>query len=328
MASAWRRNRHAGRKDQTGNGKLIKGLSLVDGRNVCGERRLRPLLIKKILLPIDFPTTSVRVIQQAVTLAEHFQAEIVTLHVAPPDSQAGRVPNDDRDLANWNMVAEILGEAEQKFAPSRRTKLETVAVPGVVRVDPARAILQAAQAENADLIMMPSTGYTFDQFLLGSATAKVLPWKECPVWTGAYREEPSAQEFSIHNVLCAVDLGPRSQEAASWAMQLAAEFGARLTLSHVTESMAILAPGGRWANPEWQQDLVRGASRRLTELQKNLPLKADLLVGSGDVPQVLSEFAIKTKADLLVLDCYPYSGNLRIHGYGIIRTVSVPVLSV
>ena len=290
---------------------------------------MKTLLIKKILLPIDSPTTSVRVIQQAVTLAERFQAEIVILRVATPESHEEGVPKGDRDLANWNRLAEILREAEQKFAQSRRTKLETLAVHDVlVQVDPARAILQAAQAENADLIMMPSYGYTFDQFILGSATAKVLRWKECPLWTDAYTEEPSAKEFSIHNVLCAVDLGPRSQQAASWAVQLAAEFGAHLTLSHVTESMAILAPGGSWANPEWQQDLAHGASRRLTELQKNLPLKADLLVGSGDVPKVLSEFASKTKADLLVLDCYPYSGNLRIHGYAIIRTVSIPVLSV
>jgi len=286
---------------------------------------LETLRIKKILLPMDFPTTSVRVIEQAVTLAEHFQAEIVILHVATPQSHAAGVPKDDRELANWNLLAESLRGAEQKF----RTKLETLAVRGVlVQGDPARAILLAAQAENADLIIMPSYGYTFDRFLLGSATAKLLQSKECPLWTDAYAEEPSAREFSIHNVLCAVDLGPRSQEAASWAVQLAAEFGAHLTLSHVTESMAILAPGGRWANPEWQQDLVHGASRRLAELQKNLPLKADLLVGSGDGPKVLTEFAIKTKADLLVLDCYPYSGNLGIHGYAIIRRVSIPVLSV
>lgn len=287
------------------------------------------MLIKKILLPVDFPTISVSVIQQAVTLAERFQAEIVMLHVATPESHAAGVPTDDRDLANWNLLAEILRGAEQKFGQSLRKRLETFAVRGlVVQGDPARAILQAAQAENADLIMMASHGYTFDEFLLGSVTAKTLRWKECPVWTGAHTREPAADEFSIHNILCAVDLGPRSQEAASWAAQLAAEFGARLTLSNVTESMAILAPGGTWTNPEYQQILVDDASQRLTELQKNLGINADLLIGTGDVPKVLGQIANKTKADLLVLDCYPYSGNLRIHGYAIICTVSIPVLSV
>lgn len=288
------------------------------------------LLIKKILLPVDFPANSVSIIQQAVTLAEHFHSGVEMLHVATPQSQAAGVPTDDRDLANWNLVAEILRGAKQEFDQSLRTRLDALGVRGVVvKGDPARAILQAAQAENADLIMMSSHGDTFDEFLLGSVTAKVVRWSEqCPVWTGAHVEAPSVKEFSIRNILCAVDLGPRSADAASWAAQLAAEFGAQLTLSHVTESMAISAPGGTWTNPEYQQSLVDDASRRLTKLQTDLSINADLLIGSGDVPKVLSEIAKKTTADLLVLDCYPSSGNLRIHAYAIICAVSIPVLSV
>jgi hypothetical protein len=46
------------------------------------------------------------------------------------------------------------------------------------------------------------------------------------------------------------------------------------------------------------------------------------------VPKVLSQAAKQTKADLLVTVCYPYGGNLRIHGYAIICAVPIPVLSV
>jgi nucleotide-binding universal stress UspA family protein len=287
------------------------------------------LLIQKILLSVDFPAASVSVIQQAVTLAERFRAEIVMLHVATPKSHAAGVPTQARDLENWNLLAQIIREAEQEFDEALRKRLETLAVRGVVlEGDPAPVILGAAQTENADLIMMASHGYLFDQFLLGSVTAKVVRWRECPVWTSAHVEEQAAKEFSIHNILCAVNLGPRSQEAASWAAQLATDFDAHLTLSTVTESMAIVAPGGTWTNPKYQQTLVNDASRRLTELQENLRINADLLIGSGDVPKVLARITDKTKADLLVLDCYPYSGNLRIHGYAIVCTVSIPVLSV
>jgi len=59
-----------------------------------------------------------------------------------------------------------------------------------------------------------------------------------------------------------------------------------------------------------------------------MSIKADVLIGSGDVPKVLSEAAQQTKADLLVNSCYPYGGNLRIHGYPIICAVAIPVLSV
>ena len=39
------------------------------------------LNIRKILLPVDFPNTSLHVIHQAATLAHHFHSEIVMLHV-------------------------------------------------------------------------------------------------------------------------------------------------------------------------------------------------------------------------------------------------------
>jgi nucleotide-binding universal stress UspA family protein len=287
------------------------------------------LLIERILLPVDFPATSVSVFEQAVTLAERFHAELLMLHVATPESIAAGVPADDRSLAKWNLLAEILQRAGNTIDQSLRGKLQKLVThPRVVLGDPAKEIMRAAQAEDADLIMISSHGDTFDEFLLGSVTTKVLGQKECPVWTGAHTEDQSAKEFSIHNILCAVDLGPHSQEAASWAGQLATEFGAHLTLSNVTESMAIFSPGGAWANPEWQQSLVDDASRRLTKLKKNLGINADLLIGSGNVPKALSQMATKIKADLLVLDVYPSSVNLRIHAYAIISTMSIPVLSV
>jgi hypothetical protein len=57
-------------------------------------------------------------------------------------------------------------------------------------------------------------------------------------------------------------------------------------------------------------------------------IKAETFVGSGDRPKVLGQAAGQTKADLLVIACYPYGGNLRINGYGVITAVPIPVVSV
>jgi len=287
------------------------------------------LNIKKILLPVDFPNASVRVVHQAATLAHHFHSEIVMLHVATAQSHAAGVPEVDPELVGWDMLAEITREAVKNLDHSLGPELDGLAIRRVlVKGDPAQAILQTAQVEKADLIMMPSHGYTFDQFLLGSVTAKVLHGSECPVWTGAHVEESQAQEFAIRNVLCAVDFGPRSHKTAAWAAQMAAEFGARLTLAHVTASVEIWGPGGSYAKPEWKEALVSDASQHLAELQQDLGIKAEVFISSGDVPRALSQAAKQTKADLLVTECYPYGGNLRIHGCAIICAVPIPVLSV
>jgi nucleotide-binding universal stress UspA family protein len=142
------------------------------------------------------------------------------------------------------------------------------------------------------------------------------------------KQRPPVQEFAIHNVLCAVDLGPRSEAAVSWAALMATKFGSRLTLAHVTPSVEIWGPGGRYVDQRWKEELVGDASQRIAKLQQDMGIKADVLIGSGDVPKVLSQAAKQTKADLVVTGCYPYGGNLRIHGYAIICAVPIPVLSV
>ena len=322
------------------------------------------LNIQKILLPVDFPNTSLRVVHQAATLAHHFQSEIVMLHVVTAQSHAAGVPEDGPELAGWDMLAAMVREAqENQQDESLGPELEGLAIERrLVKGDPARAIVQTAQGEKADLIMMPSHGYTFNQFLLGSVTAKVLHGSECPVWTGPHVEEPEGpptpndplflfggvglrdeeltqidgqevkkqpvQGFAIHNVLCAVDLGPRTDEAVSWAAQMAAEFGARLTLAHVTPSVERWGPGGSYVDHRWKEALVSDASQRIARLQQDMGLNADVLIGSGDAPKVLNQAVKQTKADLLVTGCYPYGGNLRMHGYAIICAVPIPVLSV
>ncbi len=287
------------------------------------------LSVKKILLPVDFPNTSLRVVHQAATLAQHFQSEIVMLHVVTAQSHAAGVPQDGPGLATWDLLAEITKQAEKNLDLSLRPELEKLAIRCVLlKGNPAQAILQTAQVENADLIMMPSHGFTFNQFLLGSVTTTVLRGTECPVWTGAHVDESPLQKFAIQSVLCAVDFGPRSEKTVSWASQIANEFASRLTLAHVTASVELWGPGGSYVDPRWKEELVSDASQHLAQLQKDLSTKAEVLIGSGDVPKVLSQAARQTKADLLVTGCYPYGENLRVRGYGIICAVPIPVLSV
>ena len=297
------------------------------------------LNIKKLLLPVDFPNASLRVVHQAAALAHHFHSEIVMLHMVTAQSHAAGVSEGSPEFEGWDLLAAMLGEAEKKEAgkneaekspdQSLRAELKGLAIRCVLlKGDPVQAILQTARAEKADLIMMPSHGYTFNQFLLGSVTAKVLHGTECPVWTGGHVEESPGQEFAIRNVLCAVDFGPRSPKTVSWAAQMAAEFDAHLTLAHVTPSVELWGPGGSYVVPGWKESLVGDASRHLADLQQDMGIKADVFIGSGDVPKVLSQAAKQTKADLLVTVCYPYGGNLRIHGYAIICAVPIPVLSV
>ena len=188
--------------------------------------------------------------------------------------------------------------------------------------------LCSRSAEAADLIMMPSHGYTFDQFLLGSVTAKILHGAECPVWTDAHVQECPGHEFAIRNVLCAVDFSPRSHKTVTWAAQMAAEFSARLTLAHVTPSLEIWGPGGNLRRSRMEGGCWSAALLRSGTAPQEMGIKAGVLYRQRRRPHGPSQAAKQTKADLLVTGCYPYGGHLRTHGYAIICAVPIPVLNV
>jgi nucleotide-binding universal stress UspA family protein len=285
--------------------------------------------LKKILIPVDFPKTSLPVIHQATTLAYHFHSELVMMHVVTMLSRAAGVPEDNYHLAGWDMVAEINKEAQKLQDQALGPELNGLAIQRVLANGGAsRSIVQTAQEVNADLIMMPSHGHTFNQFLLGSAATKMPQGNECPIWTSCPAEESPAQKFSIRNVLCALDFSAQDRKAVEWAAYIAKEFGACFTLAYVTPGVEFWGPGGSYVDPAWKGQLVSDAAQRIADLQRDMDIKAEVFIGSGDVPKVLSHAAKQTKADLLVTGCRPYGDRLRTHGYAIICAVPIPVLNV
>jgi nucleotide-binding universal stress UspA family protein len=285
--------------------------------------------LKKILVPVDFPNASLPVIHQAAALAHHFHSEMVMMHVVTMLSHAAGVPEDNSHLAGWNMVAEIIKAAQNERDQTLGPELDGLPIQHVLAKGGAsRVIVQASQEVKADLIMMPSRGHTFDQFLLGSAATKSQQGTECPIWTGCHAKESQSQKFEIRSVLCALDFTAQDRKAVEWAAYIAAEFGACLTLAYVTPGVESWGPGGSYVNAKWKEALVSDAVRRIAELQRNMNIKAEVFIGSGDVPKVLCQAAKQTNADLLVTGCRPYGDRLRTHAYAIICAVPIPVLNV
>src|SRR5208282_2986164 len=86
----------------------------------------------------------------------------------------------------------------------------------------------------------------------------------------------------------AVEFGPRADITVSWAAQMAAEFGAHLTLANVTASVEFWGPGGNYVNEKWKEELVGNASEQMAKLQQDTGIKTDVFIGSGDVPNPTS----------------------------------------
>ena len=273
--------------------------------------------LSRILLPIDFSERSTGAAHYAGSLACHSHCELVIMHVlVPPQYEFGAV-----DIAG-SMLSELcrdrLQQAKLDIEEFMARELAGMNVRRVVlEGDPAGCIVDFAQEEHCDLIVMPTHGYgPFRRFILGSNTAKVLHDADCAVWTGVHLEDAPAAPAPIRNVLCAVDLGPQSARAVQWAHACAREFSARLTLMHAV-------PCGPNEQP--------AAGEELRALQASSGVDADLLLETGEPSPAICAAASRLKADVLVIgrgSAAGVFGRLRTNAYAIIRQSPCPVVSV
>jgi nucleotide-binding universal stress UspA family protein len=236
------------------------------------------------------------------------------------------------EITARDLHAHIVQRAQEDLDQALHPELEGIAVRRVLlRGDPAHEIVKMARDRSVDLIMMSTHGYgAFYRFLLGSVTAKVLHEIQCPVWTGAHLEEASAREFSIRRVLCSMELNGHSGHTISLAAEMAASVNATLTLVHITGSVEMYGRGGWHVDPGWKEKIVGFAAEEIAKLQQHAGTKADVIIDSGNVPELLNRAAEQTEADVLVIGHIPGRSHLgdNGNGYGIIRASQIPVLSV
>jgi nucleotide-binding universal stress UspA family protein len=133
-------------------------------------------MFKRILVAIDGSTYSNEAIPSAVELARKFGSEILVLHVSEHDK--GRVPV--YTVETPAAATALVGDAVKKVRDagiSSKGQLCDVAAGHV-----AKAIIETAEADGADLIVMGSRGLSDMQALMvGSVTHKVMQTADVPV---------------------------------------------------------------------------------------------------------------------------------------------------
>src|ERR1019366_10598795 len=87
------------------------------------------------------------------------------------------------------------------------------------------------------------------------------------ILTGVHVDEHAALHFTApSNLLCAIDLGLKSQEVLEWAAQMAKDLGAKLGIVHVAAS---ISPGVEAIlPPETEAGMKKKALDEIAKLQK------------------------------------------------------------
>jgi nucleotide-binding universal stress UspA family protein len=283
---------------------------------------------QKILFPIDMSDGSTAAAPFVATMAKKFQAEVTLLHVLqlPPGYVTdwyGYMALVDTNAIREARHSEFENYLSKEFQgiTLRREMLEG---------DAAQVISNYASEQGMDLIMMPTHGYgIFRSMLLGSVTAKVLHDAACPVWTGVHVEETPPNSAGFERIMCAVDLTDKSIPTMQFASKLAHDFHAKLWLVHAVPC-AETRPQ-KYFEADLQVYLEDEARKAIGKLQETAGVMAQLCLGAGEVPHIVSQAALHHGADLVVIGrghATRTLGRLRTNVYSIIRQSPCPVISV
>ena len=253
---------------------------------------------ENILFATDFSRAAAQAIPFVKNLARHFQSNVVALNVKPP------VVNPMMQPATWPAISEAAQATDQRHREElletfAGTNTEIVFEEGNIQSQLGNVI----EDYDTDLVIIGTRGRTgLSKVLLGSVAEEIFRTVPCPVLTVGPHSDPG--RANIREILFATDFASEAPAAAAYAVSLAQEFQARLTMLHVVPEPK---PGElvSWSD-------VRDSSTQL--LRKLVPdeaeawCKPEYFVERGDASERILDLANLREVDLIVLGAQPERG--------------------
>lgn len=137
------------------------------------------MMYKKILVPTDGSEFAKKAQKHALFLSKVSGAEIIAVSVTENNFVNG-LPLDD-EVYQLNQI--LKERSEENLKEFDELNNDDLKITHVIREgSPAKVILEVAEEENIDLIVMGSSGKSgFDRFIMGSVADKVVNSAKCAV---------------------------------------------------------------------------------------------------------------------------------------------------
>lgn len=267
--------------------------------------------LQRILCAVDFSEFSRRALDHALGIARCYGASVTALHVIAPTPVAVPLP---AYLGSEIVPTITIPRTDRRAVAAQLQQLITaeqvrgVAVDVVIEEAPDvnDEILAQATRLGSDLLVMGTHGRSgFDRLFLGSTAEKVLRKSRIPVMTvppGAPDAMPRGP-VAFTRILCPVDFSPSSTMAVDYAVSLAREGQATLTLLHVLETVPLyydFTPSAVLDAGAW----TRAAGARLRRLVPDAARAScsikELVVEGRPSRQILT-LAAESDTDLIVM---------------------------
>ena len=297
------------------------------------------IAIDHILCPMDFSPQSQQAYNYAVALARWYDARITVTHVVAtrhavetiPSFPAATLPPAAVDELRRTLAQDLERYVQTPEASGLRIDVMVQEAPSVQQ-----EILVQANMLDSDLIVISTHGLGgLDRLVLGSVTEHVLRNASAPVLVippHSTAAPLSASQVRFRRILCPVDFSTGSQAGLSFAISLAEEADAALTLLHVIDD-------------SYTSDLTLSArdvevlqQRCVDDLQRMIPAEVptycsvDFVVSVGRPAREILSLATLRTTELIVMGVQGRNALDRLvfgsTTHAVIRAANCPILTV
>lgn len=278
-----------------------------------------------ILVPTDFTATSVNALAYARALARDYGSRIFVTHAVAPNPPIflPMEPVPPELDGEW---ADAQAELDKFLRQGRRAEIIQEGI--LERGELWNVLDDVIYRHSIDLIVLGSHGrHGLKKLVLGSGAEEIFRRAQCPVLTvGPKVPEPSGDVLGFEHIIFATDFSDGSLKALPYALSLAEENQASLTLLHVVPLVPM----------QHQMYVSGGAEQRLEAL---IPPEAKdwcqvSTVVSFEFPaEGILHLAESQSADLIVMGVHKRAARAAAHlpwaiAYDVVCHAPCPVLTV
>ena len=255
--------------------------------------------LQNILFATDFSPSAKSHLSHALDLARHYGAALYTVNVLPrmPFVEASQPDPEQTKLLVRQEMADLVGSESFKDVEHKEL-IEEGEAPEVIS--------KLVWRYGIDLIVIGTGGRKgLEKLLLGSVAEEVFRDAECPVLTVGPHATRWEIDGNLKHILFATDFGPESVHGLPYAISLAEENRARLTLLHVAPEPGVVLPEPEpGAMPVLDpSEVVASTEKQLRALipeETQLWHEPEYMVQFGSAAETIVRIAAQT-VDMIVL---------------------------
>jgi len=282
--------------------------------------------LQNILFATDFTPSSQFALSYALNLAHGYGAAVYSAHVLPhlPFVEAVQPDPEQIRVSAEQQLGALVGS--ESFRGIRHKEL-------IAQGEVAEVLSKLVRNYEIDLIVIGTSGRKgLQKLLMGSVAEEVFRNAECPVLTVGPHATLWPADGKLRHILYATDFGPESVHGLPYAISLAEENRARLTLLHVAPQPGVALPEPEPGTlPVLDPDEVVASTQK--QLRALIPYGThpEYMVQFGPPAETIVKVAAQT-ADIIVLGVKRPAALTKHLGAGVAYRVACeatcPVLSV